>query len=63
MAPGCGDIDHKIGKSKDLINIAPLDEEAKFMDSFGWLNGKSATAPDTIDKIIEDLKIENFSIC
>ena len=35
MAPGCGDIDHKVGKEKNLINIAPLDEEAKFMDDFG----------------------------
>ena len=62
MAPGCGDIDHKIGKSKDLINIAPLDEEAKFMNSFGWLNGKSATDPDTIDKIIADLKDRKFLV-
>ena len=31
MAPGCGDIDHKVGKLKGLINIAPLDEEAKFL--------------------------------
>ena len=43
MAPGCGDIDHKVGKDKGLINIAPLDEEAKFMNGFGWLENKSAT--------------------
>ena len=56
MAPGCGDIDHKVGKTKNLINIAPLDEEAKFMDHFGWLHKKSATDQDTIDQIIGDLK-------
>ncbi|GIS72398.1 MAG: hypothetical protein CM1200mP10_19750 [Candidatus Neomarinimicrobiota bacterium] len=39
MAPGCGDIDYKIGKKMGFINIAPLDAEAKFMDKFGWLSG------------------------
>ena len=56
MAPGCGDIDHKVGKEKGLINIAPLDEEAKFMNGFGWLENKSATDQDTIDQIIRDLR-------
>ena len=30
------------------------------MSGFGWLENKSATDPDTIDQIIQDLKIENF---
>ena len=30
MAPGCGDIDNKVGKKQNLINISPLDEESKF---------------------------------
>jgi isoleucyl-tRNA synthetase len=62
MAPGCGDIDHKVGKEKNLINIAPLDEEARFMDHFGWLKNKSATESDTIDLIIEDLKKRHFLV-
>ena len=62
MAPGCGDIDHKVGKAKDLINIAPLDEEARFTDQFGWLHKKSATDPETTDHIIADLKDRNFLV-
>ena len=56
MAPGCGDIDHKIGKKLSLINIAPLDDESKFIKKFGWLSGQVATDKVTIQKIIEDLK-------
>ena len=60
MAPGCGDIDYKIGKKMGFINIAPLDAEAKFMDKFGWLSGLVATEKETIDKIISDLKERGF---
>ena len=60
MAPGCGDIDYKIGKKMGFINIAPLDTEAKFMDKFGWLSGLVATEKETIDKIISDLKERGF---
>jgi len=60
MAPGCGDIDYKIGKKMGFINIAPLDAEAKFMEKFGWLSGLVATEKDTIDKIISDLKERGF---
>ena len=36
IAPGCGDIDNKIGKKLDLVEIAPLNEESKFIeDSIG----------------------------
>ena len=41
MAPGCGDIDHKIGKKLGLVNLAPLDDESKFIDKYGWLEGKN----------------------
>ena len=60
MAPGCGDVDYKIGKKLGFINIAPLDTEAKFMDKFGWLSGLVATEKETINKIIFDLKERGF---
>jgi len=60
MAPGCGDIDYKIGQKMGFINIAPLDAEAKFMEKFGWLSGLVATEKETIDKIISDLKERGF---
>ena len=32
MAPGCGDIDHRVGKKLDMVNIAPLNDESCFTD-------------------------------
>ena len=62
MAPGCGDIDHKIGKKLGLVNIAPLDNDAKFIEKFGWLTGMQATDPELSEKIIHDLKKRGFLI-
>ena len=62
IAPGCGDIDNRIGKVKGLVDIAPLDEESKFIDGFGWLTGLCATAKHTKGKIIADLKNRNLLI-
>ncbi len=62
MAPGCGDIDHKIGKKLDLVNIAPLDAESKFINKFGWLTGKIATEKSTTEAIIDHLKKKGFLV-
>ena len=62
MAPGCGDIDHKVGKNLGLLNIAPLDDESKFLTKFGWLSGKVATDPITTKEIIKDLKERDFLV-
>ena len=62
MAPGCGDIDNKIGKKLGLVNIAPLDSESKFIDKFGWLTGKSATDKETTQAIIDDLKERDYLV-
>lgn len=62
MAPGCGDIDNKIGKKLGLVSIAPLDEESKFTDKFGWLAGKSATDKETVEEILGDLKQRGFLV-
>ncbi len=56
IAPGCGDVDHAIGKKLALVDIAPLNEESKFIDGFGWLTGLTATEIETTNKIIADLK-------
>ncbi len=60
IAPGCGAIDNKLGNKNDLVNISPLDDESKYIDSFDWLTGKSATSKDTIDSIIDNLKEKGF---
>ena len=43
MATGCGDVDNKIGKKNNLVEIAPLDDEAKYLPGFDFLTGKVAT--------------------
>ena len=62
MAPGCGDIDHKVGKKLNMVSIAPLDEESRFTQKFGWLSGKRATDPKVIDEIINYLKENKFLV-
>ena len=39
-----------------MVEIAPLDDESKYIDSFGWLTGKVATDPKTTELILENLK-------
>jgi len=56
IATGCGAIDNKIGKKLNLVEIAPLNEEAKYIDGFGWLEGISATDKNTTEKILDNLK-------
>lgn len=60
MAPGAGDIDHKIGKERGLPMVAPLDDEAKFLPNFDWLSGRLASDYDTKTEIIDDLKERGF---
>jgi len=62
IAPGCGDIDHVIGKSLGLPQIAPLDESAKFLDKFGQYTGLNATEPKTVSAIINDLQQRGFLV-
>ena len=62
VAPGCGDIDHKIGLELGLVDIAPLDDESKYIDGFGWLTGLLATDQATTDKIVENLKQNGFLV-
>jgi len=62
IAPGCGDIDHKIGLKLGLVDIAPLDGESKFIAGFGWLTGLLATDVETTQKIIANLKENGFLV-
>ena len=56
IAPGCGDIDHEIGRRLALPMVAPLDESARFLDKFGWLSGKHAVEAETVTAIEKDLR-------
>lgn len=56
IAPGCGDVDHKLGTENGLIGIAPLGEDGRFLEAFGGFAGKEAIDPTTIDYVLEQLK-------
>lgn len=56
MAPGCGDIDHKIGTSIGMPVIAPLREDGTYGDAFGDFSGKEAILPETAELVFEKLK-------
>ncbi len=55
-APGCGDVDHKIGVERDLPIIAPLRQNGTFGDGFGPFSGKEAIDPETAEMVFESLK-------
>jgi isoleucyl-tRNA synthetase len=61
-APGCGDIDHQIGLQVGLPSIAPLREDGTFGEGFGPFTGKVATAPETVDLVIEELKHKHLLV-
>jgi isoleucyl-tRNA synthetase len=56
IAPGCGDVDHVIGKQLGLVGIAPLQEDGTFGDGFGPFSGKEAINPAVAELVFEELK-------
>ena len=60
IATGCGAIDNKIGKKLNLVELAPLNDESKYIDGFGWLVGKKATDIQTTEEILINLKEKNI---
>ena len=60
IATGCGSIDNKIGKKEGLVEIAPLNDEARYLSGFGFLTDQLATSEETRDKIIDYLKDQGF---
>jgi len=56
IAPGCGDVDHKLGMALGLPMLAPLDEAANFLPKYGFLTGMNATSDETRAAVIQSLK-------
>jgi isoleucyl-tRNA synthetase len=54
IAPGCGAEDQQLGKENGLPFIAPLDESAVFIDSFGQFTGRNAN--EVADDIVAALR-------
>ncbi|MHC4875573.1 MAG: isoleucine--tRNA ligase [Planctomycetota bacterium] len=61
-APGCGDIDHKIGVENGLVAIAPLGEDGRYGEGFGDFSGLEAIAPDTAELVFEKLKEKHLLV-
>lgn len=55
-APGCGDVDHQLGKQLGLVAIAPLGEDGRFGEGFGEFTDIEAIDPATPDLVFELLK-------
>jgi len=62
IAPGCGDVDHALGKKWWLPTLAPLDEDANFLEGYGPFTGLNATDPKTADLVFEHLKANGFLV-
>ncbi len=54
IAPGCGAEDFALGKREGAPVIVPIDENARFVAGFGWLDGKEAR--DVAHEISDDLR-------
>jgi isoleucyl-tRNA synthetase len=50
IAPGCGREDFKLASPNGLDILAPVDEEGRYVEGYGWLTGKVAL--DLSDDII-----------
>ncbi|HWL07813.1 MAG TPA: class I tRNA ligase family protein, partial [Planctomicrobium sp.] len=61
-APGCGDVDHKMGVELGLPIIAPLGEDGRYLEGFGQFTGKEATDPATVDLVFEELKKKDLLV-
>ena len=62
IAPGCGDIDHKIGVELGLPIIAPLKEDGTYVEGFGEFTGRAANDPATADLVFDELKKKNLLV-
>ncbi|TME26604.1 MAG: isoleucine--tRNA ligase, partial [Chloroflexi bacterium] len=54
IAPGCGAEDFALSKTEKLPVLVPIDEMARFVPGYGWLEGKEAR--DVAREIADDLQ-------
>ncbi|HEV8468438.1 MAG TPA: isoleucine--tRNA ligase [Candidatus Limnocylindria bacterium] len=54
IAPGCGAEDFALSKTEKLPVLVPIDENARFVSGYGWLEGKEAR--DVAREIADDLE-------
>ena len=62
IAPGCGDIDHKMAPEHGLVGIAPLREDGCYDEGFGDFTGREAIAPETAELVFEKLREKHLLV-
>ncbi len=62
IAPGCGDVDNKIGEQLGLPIIAPLKEDGTFDEGFGPFTGREAVGEGTPELVFEQLRENGFLV-
>ena len=62
IAPGCGDIDHKMGVALGLPIIAPLQDNGTYSEEFGEFSGLEAISPATAELVFEKLKARGMLV-
>ncbi len=58
IAPGAGSEDFALGKKENLPVVAPIDEEAVYVEGFDFLTSQNVN--EAVPKIVEELKIKGF---
>ena len=58
IAPGCGAEDFALSKTESLPVLVPIDDSARFVSGYGWLEGKEAR--DVATEIATDLETRGF---
>ncbi|MDQ6858624.1 MAG: isoleucine--tRNA ligase [Chloroflexota bacterium] len=58
IAPGCGAEDFALSKTESLPVLVPIDENARFVAGYGWLEGKEAR--DVAQEIVDDLQTRGY---
>jgi isoleucyl-tRNA synthetase len=58
IAPGCGAEDFALSKTESLPVLVPIDDSARFVKGYGWLEGREAR--DVAEEIAGDLEKRGF---
>jgi isoleucyl-tRNA synthetase len=58
IAPGCGQEDFDLGRREGLLVLAPLDDEGRYLESFGRFAGRDALGAG--DDVIDALRARGF---
>ena len=58
IAPGCGAEDFALSKTESLPVLVPIDDSARFVSGYGWLEGREAR--EVAQEIADDLQKRGF---